>query len=159
MKRLSNTETELKKSVAYKKRVFLIWCFTFSPVPMVTPGRIIMLIDINFTPLNIIFFFCWVVCFSRHLIKFEFCLILLLDAITFWSLLGFYFWICVKSSCHLIFIYSMYKLHRSSYPEVFLGKGLLKICSKSTGEHLCRSATSIKLLTLLKSHFGMGVLL
>ena len=34
---------------------------------------------------------------------------------------------------------------RSSPPEVFLGKGVLKICSKFTGEHPCRSAISIKL--------------
>ena len=31
-------------------------------------------------------------------------------------------------------------------PEVFLGKGVLKICSKFTGEHPYRSAISIKLL-------------
>ena len=41
---------------------------------------------------------------------------------------------------------------RSSHPEVFLGKVVLKICSKVTGEHQCRSAISIKLLC-------MGVLL
>ena len=35
--------------------------------------------------------------------------------------------------------------YRSSHPEVFLGKGILKICSKCTGEHSCRSAISIKL--------------
>ena len=35
---------------------------------------------------------------------------------------------------------------RSSHLEVFLGKGFLKICSKFTGEHACRSAMSIKLL-------------
>ena len=35
---------------------------------------------------------------------------------------------------------------RSSPSEVFLGKGVLKICSKFTGEHPCRSAISIKLL-------------
>ena len=35
---------------------------------------------------------------------------------------------------------------RSSRPEVFLGKGVLKICSKVTGEHLCRSVILIKLL-------------
>ena len=35
---------------------------------------------------------------------------------------------------------------RSSHPEVFLGKGALKICSKFTGEHPCRSVISIKLL-------------
>ena len=49
---------------------------------------------------------------------------------------------------------------RSSLPEVFLRKGVMKICRKFTGEHSCRSVISIKLLaTLLKSHFGMGVLL
>ena len=36
-------------------------------------------------------------------------------------------------------------IHRSSPPEVFLGKGVLKICSKFTGEKTCRSAISIKL--------------
>ena len=30
-------------------------------------------------------------------------------------------------------------------PEVLLGKGALKICSKFTGEHACRSVISIKL--------------
>ena len=37
------------------------------------------------------------------------------------------------------------QIFRSSSPEVFLGKGVLKICSKFTGEHPCRSAISIKL--------------
>ena len=36
--------------------------------------------------------------------------------------------------------------HGSSRPEVFLRKGVLKICSKFTGEHPCRSVISIKLL-------------
>ena len=35
---------------------------------------------------------------------------------------------------------------RSSRPEVSSRKGFLKICSKCTGEHPCRSAISIKLL-------------
>ena len=35
---------------------------------------------------------------------------------------------------------------RSSPPYVFLGKGLLKICRKFTGEYPCRSVMSIKLL-------------
>ena len=35
---------------------------------------------------------------------------------------------------------------KSSHPEVFLEKGVLKICSKFTGEHQCRSTISIKLL-------------
>ena len=34
----------------------------------------------------------------------------------------------------------------SSHSEVFLGNGVLKICSKFTGVHPCRSAISIKLL-------------
>ena len=38
-----------------------------------------------------------------------------------------------------------FRRSRSSPSEVLLGKGLLKICSKFTGKHLCRSATSIKL--------------
>ena len=36
---------------------------------------------------------------------------------------------------------------RSSRRELFLEKGVLKICSKFTGEYPCRSATSIKLLS------------
>ena len=36
---------------------------------------------------------------------------------------------------------------RSSLPDVFLGKAILKICSKFTGERSCRSAISIKLQT------------
>ena len=35
--------------------------------------------------------------------------------------------------------------YRSSHSEVFLGKGVLLICSKFTGEPPCRSAISIKL--------------
>ena len=34
----------------------------------------------------------------------------------------------------------------SSRPEVFLEKGVLKICSKFTGKHPCWSAISIRLL-------------
>ena len=36
-------------------------------------------------------------------------------------------------------------LVKRSHPEVFLGKGVLKICSKFTGEHPCRNVISIKL--------------
>ena len=38
------------------------------------------------------------------------------------------------------------KVNRSSRPELFIGKGVLKICCKVTGEHTCQSAISIKLL-------------
>ena len=53
------------------------------------------------------------------------------------------------------------KYYRSSHPEVFLGEGVLKICSKFTEEHPPRSAISIKSLCnfILKSHVGMDVLL
>ena len=45
-------------------------------------------------------------------------------------------------------------LFRSSPPEMFLGKGVLKICSKFTGEHPRLSMISIKLLcNLLKVAF------
>ena len=37
------------------------------------------------------------------------------------------------------------KTFRSSHPEVLLEKGVLKICSKFTWEHPCRSVISIKL--------------
>ena len=35
--------------------------------------------------------------------------------------------------------------NRSSHPEVFLGKGALKMCSKFTVKHPCRCVISIKL--------------
>ena len=38
-------------------------------------------------------------------------------------------------------------IYRSSHPEVFLGKGVLKIYRAFTGEHPYRSAISIKLLS------------
>ena len=40
----------------------------------------------------------------------------------------------------------LFAIFRSCHPEVFLGKGVLKIYSKFTGEHPCQSAISINLL-------------
>ena len=65
------------------------------------------------------------------------------------------------------FRHSKYKrknlLCRSSNPEVFLEKGVLKICSKSTGEkeniHAEVWFQVSCFETLLKSQFAMGVLL
>ena len=37
---------------------------------------------------------------------------------------------------------------RSSPPEVFLGKGVLQICSKFTGKHPCQRVISIKFIFL-----------
>ena len=44
--------------------------------------------------------------------------------------------------CLAVLIFS----NRSSPPAMFLGKGVLKICSKFAGEHPCQSAISINLL-------------
>ena len=38
--------------------------------------------------------------------------------------------------------------YRSSHPEVFLGKEVLKICNEFLGEHPFRSAISIKLQSI-----------
>ena len=46
----------------------------------------------------------------------------------------------------VVFLMVFYTCGRSRHLEVFLGKGVLKICSKFTGEQPCQSATSIKLL-------------
>ena len=43
---------------------------------------------------------------------------------------------------------------RTSPPKVFLGKGVLEICSKFTGEHLCRNVILIKLVKYIKSTIG-----
>ena len=54
-----------------------------------------------------------------------------------------------KLLCKKTAVFSRLKYYskhtRSSHPEVFLEKGVLKICIKFTGEHPCRSAISIKL--------------
>ena len=48
--------------------------------------------------------------------------------------------------CFPFFVVVVVVTFRSSRPEVFLRKGVLKICKKFTGEHPCRSVISIKLL-------------
>ena len=55
----------------------------------------------------------------------------------------FHFWNFPVPKFRQFFFVAVY---RSSHPEVFLRKGVLKICSKVTGEHTCGSAISIKLL-------------
>ena len=45
-----------------------------------------------------------------------------------------------------IFLWIRYSNVRSSPPEVFLGKNVLKTCSKLRGGHPCRSMISIKLV-------------
>ena len=48
---------------------------------------------------------------------------------------------------------------RSSQPELFLQKGVLKISSRFTGEHQWQSSVSKCKATLLKSHFAMRAVL
>ena len=43
-------------------------------------------------------------------------------------------------------LFLRHAINRRSPSEVFLGKSVLKICSKLRGEHPCRSAMSMKLL-------------
>ena len=50
------------------------------------------------------------------------------------------------NSLATVFIFHGYTNHTSSHPELFLGKAVLKMCKKFTGEHPCRSMISIKLL-------------
>ena len=56
------------------------------------------------------------------------------------------------------------KGYRSNPPYVFFRKVILKICSKFTGEHPCRSAISIKLfskfieITLRHEYFSLNLL-
>ena len=57
----------------------------------------------------------------------------------------------LSSELNLIFIYFSSKSSkwRSSHPEVFLRKYVLKKCSKCTGQHPCQSVISIKFLKQL----------
>ena len=55
-------------------------------------------------------------------------------------LIGFY---CIFFTCN---IKKIFVILRSSPPELILGKGFLKICSKFIGERLCQTVVSIKLL-------------
>ena len=48
---------------------------------------------------------------------------------------------------------------KSSHSKVFCWKGVLKICSKFTWEHLCWSGISIKLLCIFSEHFFPRTLL
>ena len=61
-------------------------------------------------------------------------------------------------ACHILL--KILSIIRSSPPEVFLGKDVLKICSKFTREHPCRSVIAKNCFaTLSKSYFDMSVLL
>ena len=56
-----------------------------------------------------------------------------------------------------LYQYHYYWLYISRSPEVFLAKGILKICSKFTGAHPCRRAISIKLQNkIIKIALGHG---
>ena len=51
-----------------------------------------------------------------------------------------------ENICVGVLSFSEVAEYRSSAPEVFLGKGVLNVCSKSTGEHPWEIVISIKLL-------------
>ena len=61
------------------------------------------------------------------------------------SNIKFDFKMCQKKLCALMKSRAKIFQYRSSHPEVFPGKGVLKISSKCTEEHPCRSVISIKL--------------
>ena len=72
---------------------------------------------------------------SRHLLVHEYNFSRLLYV--YFTSVFYLLWIDLFESKHAII--------RISPPEVFLGKGVLKLCSKFTGEHSWRSVISIKL--------------
>ena len=49
-------------------------------------------------------------------------------------------------NCIFQFLSKVFEHNKRSHPEVFLVKGILKICRKFPGQRSCRSAISIKLL-------------
>ena len=51
-----------------------------------------------------------------------------------------------KATCIDYYFLTYFTHFRSSRPEMFLRKNVLKICSRFTGERPCRSVISIKLL-------------
>ena len=60
-----------------------------------------------------------------------------------------FFWFIITIHLYdILLIQNLFQfvICRSSYPEVFLVKGVLKICSIFTGVHPCQSVISIKLL-------------
>ena len=73
----------------------------------------------------------------------------------------------ISSKLFFLFLRSFFRnFSRSSPPEVFLGRRVLKICSKFTGEHSCQSAICnfievalhhecypVNLLHILRTHF------
>ena len=58
--------------------------------------------------------------------------VIVLFFLEFWLVLSIINWVACSS-------------YRSSHPDVFIRKVVLKICCKFTGEHPCRSVISIKL--------------
>ena len=68
-----------------------------------------------------------------------------IEVLEWWVIVFFaFFWICTYTWEYKL--RDRLQVSRSSHPEVFLGKGVLKICNKFSAEHPYRSAISIKLL-------------
>ena len=70
------------------------------------------------------------------------CAIYIYKAICYLLLL---LWIPVGFTIQTLDLVLKNQSSRNIHPEVFLGQNILKICSKFTGEHPCRSVISIKL--------------
>ena len=60
--------------------------------------------------------------------------------------------------CQTFLMKLLCRKYRSSHPEVFLVKGVLKIFSKFTGEHPCRSVISRICMPKIKKQPPRGVL-
>ena len=74
------------------------------------------------------------------------------NAVTFWTT----FYRCYETIILLLQSYSFSnrRILRSSHPELFRRKGILKMYNKFTGEHPCQSVISIKLLKQLYKFTG-----
>ena len=77
----------------------------------------------------------------RFCLKFYSCVVCVKISTTVWQK-----WTCLIWNISItVMDVSMMRRDWSSRPAVFLGRGVLKICSKFTGKHPCRSLISIKL--------------
>ena len=79
-------------------------------------------------------------------IKVSFCVIFNVNIEVFLTQPSHCFFLHNRSRNGRILITTELEMLRSNHPELFLEKGVLKICSKFTGEHPCWSVISVKLL-------------
>ena len=97
--------------------------------------------------------------YSCHLIVFSKCLreyLLLIQLLVFQTKSTGGSNICCFPHCSFFEKNIFLTRYRNSRPEVFLVKGVLKMCSKFTGEHPCRSVISIKLQSIFSEHLFLA---